>query len=294
MTGFIQNLIAKLSAHKKNSHSQMPQIKAPDGIGANTDVPDVLKTLGDRLTAEFTPNFYTGTKASIPYGYYEIKESPLGGVMVEVDYVDNDGNDSDMIQIRGQNLDKDLYVFACFDEKSFNSIIQFINSLKTIPSNLTEKEAFLRSFHFKDSEEDKQAFNKHYLNARVMYDTMHEMMGVKCSFILRNDGYVIKALFDNGDIETIGIKQTQGHYTTSNVHYPVMNIIIPSVNLHDKFDDHTDSAERMVFRKAAEFINMANNPQGGRAISKSETFTRWDNAYINLMAEIKKRRGKAK
>ena len=266
---------------------------------------EVIQTLSkETLTAEFTPNFYTTRRDSAPYGYYEIKESPLGGVMIKVDYIDEqEDNPTDMIKIKGQDID--LYAF---DEKisplkrffgrgketHFNRGIRFINSLKTVPSRLTEDEAFLRSCHFTDSEEDKQALNKHYLNARVMYDTMHEMMGVKCSFILRNDGYVIKALFDNGDIETIGIKQTQGHYTTSNVHYPVMNIIIPSVNLHDKFNDHTNSAERMVFRKAIEFINMANNPQGGRAISESETFTRWDNAYINLMAEIKKRRGKAK
>jgi hypothetical protein len=258
----------------------------------------------EKLTVEFTPNFYTTRRDSAPYGYYEIKKSPLGGVMIEVDYVDSEeDNPTDMIRIKGQDID--LYAF---DEKisplkrffgrgketHFNRGIRFINSLETVPSRLTKDEAFLRLYHFTDSEEDKQALNKHYLNARVMYDTMHEMMGANCTFIPRNDGYVIKALFDNGDTETIGIKQTQGHYTTSNVPYPVMNIIIPSVDVHDKFDDYTDSAEMMVFRKATEFINMANNPQDGRAISKSEAFARWDNAYINLMAEIKKRRGKAK
>ncbi|MBQ6027456.1 MAG: hypothetical protein IJL21_02805 [Alphaproteobacteria bacterium] len=266
---------------------------------------EVIQKLSEgNLTAKFTPNFYTGKRYGIPYGYYEIQKSSLGSVMIKVDYVDSEeDNPADMIQIKGQDLD--LYAF---DEKisplkrffgrgketHFNRGIRFINSLETVPSRLTKDEAFLRSFHFTDSEEDKQALNKHYLNARVMYDTMHEMMGAKCTFIPRNGGYVIKALFDNGDIETIGIKQTQGHYTTSIVPYPVMNIIIPSVDVHDKFDDYTNSAEMMVFRKATEFINMANNPQGGRAISESETFTRWDNAYINLMAEIKKRRGKAK
>lgn len=259
----------------------------------------------EKITAEFTPNFYTTRRNSAPYGYYEIKKSPLGGVMIEVDYVDSEeDNPADMIRIKGQDID--LYAFdekisplkRFFDrgkETHFNRGIRFINSLETVSSRLTKDEAFLRSFHFTDSEEDKQALNKHYLNARVMYDTMHEMMGAKCTFIPRNDGYVIKALFDNGDIETIGIKHTKAHYyTTSIVPYPVMNIIIPSVDVHDKFDDYTNSAERMVFRKATEFINMANNPQGGRAISESETFTRWDNAYINLMAEIKKRRVKAK
>ena len=257
----------------------------------------------EKLTAEFTPNFYTTRRNSAPYGYYEIKKSPLGGVMIEVDYVDSEeDNPADMIRIKGQDLD--LYAF---DEKisplkrffgrgketPFERGIRFINALETVPSRLTKDEAFLRSCHFTDSEEDKQALNKHYLNARVMYDTMHEMMGAKCTFIPRNDGYVIKALFDNGDTETIGIKQTQGHYTTSIVPYPVMNIIIPSVDVHDKFDDYTNSAEMMVFRKAAEFINMANDLQHRRMITEPEGFTRWDNAYRLKMEEIKKHRVKA-
>lgn len=258
----------------------------------------------EKLTAEFTPNFYTTRRNSAPYGYYEIPKSSLGPVMIEVDYVDEE-DPADMINIQAQNLDEnDSYAFdnkppffkRLFkaQETTFERGMRFVRSLKTIPSKLTENEGFLRWCYFEKSEEEKRALNSHYLNARVMYDIMHEMMGAKCTFYPRNGGYVIKALFDTGDVETIGIKQTQGYYATSNVSYPIMNIIIPSVNLRDSFDDHTNSVEMMLSNKAKEFIKMANHPQGGRAISESETFTRWDNAYINLMAEIKKRRGKAK
>ena len=258
----------------------------------------------EKLTAEFTPNFYTTRRNSAPYGYYEIKESPLGGVMIKVDYIDEqEDNPTDMIKIKGQDID--LYAF---DEKisplkrffgrgketHFNRGIRFINSLKTVPSRLTEDEAFLRSCHFTDSEEDKQALNKHYLNARVMYDTMHEMMGAKCTFYPRNGGYVIRALFDDGSMEKICIKQTAGYYDISKVPYGVMNIIIPSVDLRDKFDDHTNSAEMMLFTKAQKFINMANSPRHNRTVLEREKFTRWDQSYIDMMAEIKRRRVKAK
>ncbi|MBP5485978.1 MAG: hypothetical protein J6Y07_04725 [Alphaproteobacteria bacterium] len=259
----------------------------------------------EKLTAEFTPNFYTTRRNSAPYGYYEIKKSPHGSVMIKVDYVDSEeDNPADMIRIQGQNLD--LYAF---DEKisplkrffgrgketHFNRGIRFINSLETVSSRLTEDEAFLRWCHFTDSEEDKQALNKHYLNARVMYDTMDEMIGAKkCTFYKKNGGYVIRALFGDGSMERIDIKPTKKCYEGSNVPYPVMNIIIPSVDVRDKFDDCTNNAEMMVFRKAQEFINMANNPQGGHAISKSETFTRWDEAYIDMMAKIKSRRTKVR
>ena len=258
------------------------------------------------LTAKFTPNFYTNRRQDAPYGYYEIENSSFfGGVMIGVDYIDSqEEHPSAEIHIKAQNLCKDVYAFAneipplkrsfCMGETPFKRGISFINSLITVPSGLTEEEGFLRSFHFTDSEEDKQALNKHYLNARVMYDTMHEMMGAKCEFYPRDGGYVIKALFDNGDIETIGIKQTQGHYTTSNVPYPVMNIIIPSVDVHDKFDDYTDSAEMMIFNKAKTFMNMAANPWHRYIIAKPEDFTRWDKAYLDMMAEIKKHRGKVK
>lgn len=256
------------------------------------------------FTAKFTPNSYTGRRNGAPYGYYEIEKSTLGGVMIEVNYIDEqEDNPTDMIRIKGPGLNEDLYAFAdemsplerllCLGKTSFNRGIWFINSLSTVPSKLTEKEGFLRLYHFKDSEENKQALNKHYLSARVVYDTMHEMMGAKCKFFPLNGGYVIESVFDNGDVETIFIKQTQ-EYNIYDIPYAIMNIKIPSVGLCSKFDGYTDSVEKMVFRKAKEFINMANNPQGGRAISESETFTRWDNAYINLMAEIKNLRGKAK
>ena len=266
---------------------------------------EVIQTLSkETLTAKFTPNFYTGKRYGIPYGYYEIQKSSLGPVMIEVDYFDDqEENPADMIQIKAQSLDEDsLYAFdnktpffkRLFkgQETTFGHGIRFVRSLKTIPSNLTEDEANLRWFHFKDSEEAKKRLNEHYLNARVMYDTMHEMMGAKCTFYPRNGGYVIKALFDNNYIETIGIKRTAGYYDISKVTYDVMNIIIPSVDLRDNFDDHTNSVEMMLFTKAEEFINMANTPQNNRTVAK--TFTRWDQPYIDIMAEIKRRRVKAK
>jgi len=267
------------------------------------EVIDILSK--EKLTVKFTPNFYTGKRKGVPYGYYEIEKSPLGGVMIEVDYIDEqEDNPTDMILIRGQNLDEDLYKFADeispikrlvrrHKETSFEQGKRFIKSLPTIKSGLTEKEAFLRSFHFKDSEEDKQAFNKHYLNARVIYDTMHEIMGAKCKVFPVNGGYVIESVFDNGDAETIHIKQTQ-EYNSRHVPYAVMHITIPSVDLRDKFDDHTDSAEMMIFNKAKIFMNMAANPWHRYIIAKPEDFTRWDKAYLDMMAEIKKHRGKVK
>ncbi len=259
----------------------------------------------EKLTAEFTPNFYTTRRNSAPYGYYEIQESSLGPVMIEVDYVDEQEDPADMINIQTQNLDEnDSYAFdnkppffkSLFkaQETTFERGMRFVRSLKTIPSKLTENEGFLRWCYFEKSEEEKRALNSHYLNARVMYDIMHEMMGAKCTFYPRNGGYVIKALFDGDYIETIGIKRTAGYYDISKVPYGVMNIIIPSVDLRDNFDDHTNSVEMMLFTKAQKFINMANNPQGGHAISKSKTFTRWDKPYIDMMAEIKSHRVKAK
>jgi hypothetical protein len=266
---------------------------------------EVIQTLSkETLTANFTPNFYTGKRYGIPYGYYEIQKSSLGPVMIEVDYFDDqEENPADMIQIKTQNLDEDsLYAFdnktpffkRLFkaQETTFGRGIRFVRSLKTIPSNLTEDEANLRLFHFKDSEEAKKRLNEHYLNARVMYDIMHEMMGAKCTFYPRNGGCVIKALFDGDYIETIGIKRTAGYYDISKVTYGVMNIIIPSVDLRDSFDDHTNSVEMMLFTKAEEFINMANTPQNNRTVAK--TFTRWDKPYIDMMAKIKSHRVKAK
>ncbi len=266
---------------------------------------EVIQTLSkETLTAKFTPNFYTGKRYGIPYGYYEIQKSSLGPVMIEVDYFDDqEENPADMVQIKTQSLDEDsLYAFdnktpffkRLFkgQETTFGRGIRFVRSLKTIPSNLTEDEANLRLFHFKDSEEAKKRLNEHYLNARVMYDIMHEMMGAKCMFRLKNGGYVIKAVLNDGYMETIGIKQTAGYYDTSKVPYGVMHIIIPSVDLRDNFDDHTNSVEMMLFTKAEEFINMANTPQNNRTVAK--IFTRWDKPYIDMMAEIKRHRVKAK
>lgn len=266
---------------------------------------EVIEILSkETLTAKFTPNFYTGKRYGIPYGYYEIQKSSLGPVMIEVDYFDDqEENPADMIQIKTQSLDEDsLYAFdnktpffkRLFkgQETTFGRGIRFVRSLKTIQSNITEDEANLRLFHFKDSEEAKKRLNEHYLNARVMYDIMHEMMGAKCMFRLKNGGYVIKAVLNDGYMETIGIKQTARYYDTSKVPYGVMHIIIPSVDLRDNFDDRTNSVEKMLFTKAEEFINMANAPQNNRTVAK--TFTRWDQPYIDMMAEIKRRRVKAK
>ena len=267
---------------------------------------EVIEILSkETLTANFTPNFYTNKRKGAPYGYYEIQESSLGPVMIEVDYVDEQEDPADMINIQAQNLDEnDSYAFdnkppffkRLFkaQETTFERGMRFVRSLKTIPSKLTENEGFLRWCYFEKSEEEKRALNSHYLNARVMYDIMHEMMGAKCTFYPRNGGYVIRALFGDGSMERIDIKPTKKCYEGSNVPYTVMNIIIPSIELRDKFDGHTNSAEVMVFRKAEQFINMLNNPRPGQPITEPETFTRWDTPYINLMAEIKKRRGKAK
>ena len=270
---------------------------------------DVINTLSkENLTAKFTQNFYTYKRNNrTPYGYYEIDQSSLGPLMIEVGRVDDqEENPADIIEIKGPGLDKDsLYVFD-FEkpllkrlysgpETTFDRGIRFVKSLQVTSSRITEKEAFLRSFHFNDSEEEKKALYKHYLNARVMYDTMDEMIGAKkCTFYKKNGGYVIRALFGDGSMERIDIKPTKKCYEGSNVPYTVMNIIIPSIELCDKFDGHTNSAEVMVFRKAEQFINMLNNPRPGQPITEPETFTRWDTPYINLMAEIKKRRGKAK
>lgn len=263
---------------------------------SNDDVMTIIKLLSkEQPMVEYTQNDdtkYPGKLPRAPYGYYEIKNCSYGPIFIKICCPDKmKENVSPCVHL--QTIKGDAYIYKSITKGLYIDTLRAIHKLHRKDSNLTTNEATLRCFHFLDSDDNKKRINEHYLNARVMYDTMHEMMGVKCSFILRNDGYVIKALFGNGDIETIGIKQTQ-EYNTCNVPYPVMNIIIPSVDLHDKFDDYTDSTEMMVFRKAKEFINRAHNPQGGRAISESETFTRWDNAYINLMAEIKKRRGKAK
>ena len=261
---------------------------------------EVIGTLSkENLTAKFTPNFYTGKRYGIPYGYYEIPKSSLGPVMIEVDYVDEQEDPADMIQIQAQNLDEnDSYAFDNkppffkAQETTFERGMRFVRSLKTIPSKLTENEGFLRWCYFEKSEEEKRALNSHYLNARVMYDIMHEMMGAKCTFYPRNGGYVIRALFDDDYIETIGIKRTAGYYDILKVPYDVMNIIIPSVDLRDNFDDHTSSAEMMLFTKAQKFINMANSPRHNRTVA--ENFTRWDQLYIDMMAEIKRHRVKAK
>ena len=67
----------------------------------------------DALSKEKLTAFYTTRRNSAPYGYYEIKKSPLGGVMIKVDYVDSEeDNPTDMIRIKGQDID--LYAF---DEK---------------------------------------------------------------------------------------------------------------------------------------------------------------------------------
>ena len=80
--------------------------------------------------------------------------------------------------------------------------------MKTTRSVLSKNEAFMLWYHFNDSEENKKALDKHYLNARVMYDTMHQMMGHinGTKFFHVNHGYVIETQFDDNSIEVMHIK----------------------------------------------------------------------------------------
>lgn len=247
----------------------------------------IQKLSSENSVAEFTPNEFTETSRRNPkYGYYEIKKSAIGPVMLEITYVDNDGDASDAMFIQSPILNERVSVFADLHKDSFKQGIRFIDSLGTVPSKLTMQEGFSRCFHYSDSEIDKKALNKHYLNARVIYDTMHRMMKTYDTKLFDvNGGYVIQSVFDNRDVEIMQIKQTQGYNG-----YKIMNIAIPSVGIQDKFTDRLDWIDVMVFNKAKKFIDRDYHPD----IDMAECFSRWDRAYIYAMANIQRHRTKAR
>lgn len=259
---------------------------------------DIIYILSeDAHLAEFSPNEYTDKSDRIPYGYYDLKKTGLGPVMIEVGFVDEyEDGPSNMILIKIQNLKESFYSVSNQNKQRFRRGLRFINSLDIIPSKLSKNEAFARFSHVMSSEEEKQALNTHYLNARVTYDTMHEMMRAENIKIFdkKNNGLVIESTLDNGEVETIQIKRTQERNKFNKL-YEVMHIAIPSIGLQDDFNNYVDITEKLLFKKAQKFIDIAKGQKNYNSdVDIPEDFVRWDWPYINLMAEIKKHRGKVK
>ena len=215
----------------------------------------------ENLSAEFTPNDDTRFRGRI-YGYYHIKQSSMGPIIIEYCDVDDDDYSSDMINIKIRNSCSESYFFSAGKRKNRNVFKKGKNFIKSLPitqSGFSEDEGFLLWYHFLDSPDKREEINKHYLNARVMYDTMHQMMRRtgNTKFFPVNGGYVIETLFDNDCVEVMHIKQIQD-YNSNGDPYSVMQIKIPSIGLEDKFDEYKDRTEMMLFQKAEMFIGIAN------------------------------------
>lgn len=255
--------------------------------------PIVEKLSAEKLQAEFIPN--ECTKPGSLYGYYYIKRSSLGPVIAEFDdFSDDDGIHSDMLRIRVRKSNTSAYCFAGrASESEFKLGKQFIESLPTVPSRLSSHEGFMLDFHFLDSPKERATINKHYLNTRVMYDTMYDtaQSGRGKRIYDVNGGYVVCATFDNKEVEIIKIK----NITQRNKHNmldEIMQITIPSVNLTDKFMWHFSAQDNLVYNMAQQLLQLPERKIASNITGAS--FSRWDSAYDNLMKQIKNKREKAK
>lgn len=265
-------------------------------MAKNIDFEPIVEKLSkEKLTAKFTPN---GDRHNNPlYGYYHIKQSSMGPIIIEYSEFDDDnGLCVDMMHVRIQNLYGESFAFQDRDRKVFKKAKRLMKDLPITQSGFSKEEGSLLFFHFLDTPVEQVKVNNHYLNARVMYDTMHQMMRNirNTKFFPVNGGYVIETVFDDNDIEVMHIKRTQ-EYNTYNNPYSVMQITIPSIGLNDRFDDYTNHTEMDVYNKAKTFIDIANGERYNPAnLRKQMAFYRLDDAYINMMRKIQNHRVKAK
>ncbi len=239
----------------------------------------------EKLNVRFSPNEFTGKNSNIPYGYYDIKSPTLGSVMIEVDFVDNDGDTSDLIALKSRRFGLDKMVFDGLSHESFENAVKIVKSWQVAPSKLTEYENSLQFCYFMKPKKERVAAQKHYLHARVAYDVMSDVMRAA----LRNveddrKAYKIVAKLNDKDTEIIKIKPFV-EYNKFNFPYNTVSVIIPQVGFSETFNDYATSYDIAVFNKAHHLLGDGIHSSKGRN-EKDFDFSRWDLAYRKMMQKI--------
>ena len=254
--------------------------------------PLATKLASEKLQAEFIPIKYRDPDNL--YGYYYIKDSSLGPVIAEFNtFIDDDGG-SYGIHIKVRDSGNCAYCCEARDKKCDWKIgKKFIKSLHAVPSKLSWSEGVMLCLHFLDSPEQRIAVNNHYLNTRVMYDTMASMMRPGCNRKVYdvNGGHIICGTFDNKEVEIIKLKKHAKRNKYDELE-EIVQITIPSVGLMDNFECRKSGQDNLVYNIAQKMLHLPE--QRLSTDITSADFSRWDTAYHDMMAKIASKREKAK
>jgi len=205
------------------------------------------------------------------------------------------------IELRVPSMEIDLLVFDRHqpnepEDPDFVALRNFINRMQSRPVLISYNEAFDKFYYFMTSSDWRESAAKKYLNARVVYDVINQMITVglqrtKCTKIKNRapGGYRVTARFPDGTKETVEFYDA---YTRPCKECDGVQIVIPSVNFSDTFNNHADYKNKMVYDHARAYLDALANAQPiepGR-----EEFNRFDPGYLGLWHTIIKARQKTK
>ena len=252
------------------------------------DFTDVIKTLStEKTSALFSPNKFTTVSRYLPYGYYDIKSPALGSIMINVNFIDGDDDRANAVIIRSRKFGDEYRVFDAFNPKSFMEAIEFVSMLKTEASKLTQYENFMKWCCLLNSKVNRIAIQKHYLNARVAYDVISDVMrAVSRNMQEDHDGYKIVAQLDDYNTETIKIN-LRVEYNQYDIPYDTVSVMIPKVGFYAKFNDYETYHDIAVFNKVHQLLD--DGKRSGKTVLQSGQdfdFSRWDPAYCLMMQKI--------
>ena len=236
----------------------------------------INRLISEKLIAKFIPL----EKGTLPQGYYIMQSPYFGPVMA---YFGQAHKKTTEIIIKIQQTRIEIRTTPNCNKNEFQHYVDFIRSLRPIPTTITSNEAIEQFDYFISPTAERKKHEQHYLNARIMYDTMYDMMRAlprDTKFTDIKGGYEISAKID-GAIETIRIKNMPAKDT--------ILISMPNIGLHDRFVCNGHTSDIMVYIKAQEFLDVVTGKKTTPTMDLIE-FTRRDAAYQNAMQNIIKAR----
>ena len=214
-----------------------------------------------------------------------------------IDYVSattNVGSVVTKITVRVPNLDinKVAFVDSVLDEgkktaPDFIAMRNLIGTLKTRPSAMSYNEAFDKFFYLTTSPAIRKANAEKYVNARVIYDVINQMISMgpqNTECVKIENGYRVSVRFPNDEFQEM-IFQTTDLYDTFGS-YPSIKIEIPSIGLCDTFlsKKHNEYKHEMAYNQAQRYLQSL---ESGKSLTPvPEGFGRFDAEYRRLMRKV--------
>ena len=249
---------------------------------------------GEKVYADFS-EIPGNTPNPMHFGIYDVRETK-GADAFMIDYKQVKTSIDTIvttIELRVPSLDIDVLVFNRHQPNEpvnpdFIALHNFINRMQSRPVQTSYNEAADKFYFFMTSSDWRANAAKKYLNARIVYDVINQMIlagpqHTKCTKVTNRvpGGYRVTVRFPGGKTETVMFYDA---YTRSDKECDGVQIVIPSIQLEDTFNNHADYKNKMVYNHARAYLN---------ALTKSkpiepgrEEFNRFDAEYRSLMKRV--------